>query len=419
MLPAIFFQNQTQIVSASSPGRLDVMGGIADYSGSLVLQMPISFQTSVSIAIRNDSNIRIYSTDTAEIFEISIEIIQNTDDYQELGKKIRLLPNGSWACYVLGCYAAVVFEKSVPLTGLDFYVQSDVPTGKGLSSSAALEVATLKALQKLFHIDFQGTELPTLAQKVENLVVGAPCGLMDQLASYFGKANCLLPIVCRPDAVKAPISIPQNIHFLAVDSGVRHAVSGASYGDVRTAAFMGKQIINTINPAIQCLCDVSVEDFEQKFKNQLPDTILGQTFLEKYGEISDSLSVIDPQKSYFVQTCTKHPIYENARVKAFADMISAMDELLLETNIAYREKQLSALGQLMYDSHQSYSDCGLGNAQTDIIVEATQKLGAKNGFFGAKITGGGSGGTVCILTYGQQNPNKIYKLEELVAQPTK
>jgi len=95
-------------------------------------------------------------------------------------------------------------EKGIPFSGADILIHSSVPIGKGVSSSAALEVATLKALGKTFNISFANTELPMLAQRVENLIVGAPCGLMDQLTSYFGEPRKLLPIVCQPDQIKPP-----------------------------------------------------------------------------------------------------------------------------------------------------------------------------------------------------------------------
>jgi galactokinase len=153
-----------------------------------------------------------------------------------------------------------------------------------------LKLLHIKALSEAFDVSFLGTELPKLAQRVENLIVGAPCGLMDQLASYLGEPKKLLPIICQPDLVEKPISIPKGIFFIGIDSGVRHSVSGASYSDVRCAAFMGYTIIarsfgvsteEILSAKLQhafsklpytgYLCNISVNEFETSFFKQLPD----------------------------------------------------------------------------------------------------------------------------------------------------
>jgi len=394
-----FFQTPAAVVAASASGRLDVLGGIADYSGALVLQMPIDQKTTVRIALRNDAQIRIFSTHESAVFKTDTAIFLKYLDYQILGEAVRKLPNGDWASYVLGCYAILVLERKVALVGLDFFVDSDIPVGKGLSSSAALEVATLKALQQLFDLTFEGTQLPTLAQRVENQFVGAPCGLMDQLACYFGKPNHLLPIVCQPDLVQSPVAIPQGVQLYSIDSGVRHAVGGAPYGEVRTAAFMGKTIINQTCHGVDYLCNISPETFENQHAMLLPARILGADFLQQYGSINDPVSVVCPHTIYQVRVCTQHPIYENRRVKLFLERLQKLDEERLAKDKSYRQTQLAALGSLMYAAHASYSACGLGHPKTDAIVQHVREASVDAGQYGAKITGGGSGGTVCVLAY--------------------
>ncbi|TAF96375.1 MAG: GHMP kinase [Cytophagia bacterium] len=401
MTAATFFQNPAAAVAASAPGRLDVMGGIADYSGSLVLQMPVAEQTTVCIAPRADNQLRVYSTQAAEIFQTSTAIFEQNVDFQTLGKKVRQLPNGDWAAYVLGCYVWLVLEKRIPAVGLDFFVDSAIPVGKGLSSSAALEVATLKALQKLFQLTFNGTELPTLAQQVENQFVGAPCGLMDQLASYFGVPQHLLPIVCQPDLVQNPVAIPEGVQFYGLDSGVRHAVGGASYGDVRTATFMGKTIINQTLPTLRYLCQLSVKEFENQYINLLPTQLSGADFLQQYGSVNDPISQVEAQKMYQIKACTQHAVYENRRVELFLAQLRQLDKTQLAHNPTYRRAQLTALGAHMYASHQSYSACGLGHPKTDELVEQVRQAAPNAELYGAKITGGGSGGTVCVLAWCQ------------------
>ena len=397
------------IITTSATGRLDVMGGIADYSGSLVLQMSIRAQTTVQISSRTDGQLQIYSQEMKEYFSMDVQAIQHFPTYQSLGKFIRLIPNGEWAVYVVACYAVLWREKNIPLQGFDIQITSNVPAGKGVSSSAALEVATMRAFGTFFNVHFKNTELAILAQKAENLVVGAPCGLMDQLACCFSKPNHLLPIVCQPDLLQTPILIPENLHFVGLDSGVRHAVSGASYGEVRTAAFMGKKIMGIEN---DYLCAISPSVYEQKYARLLPETMKGAAFLQQFGGIDDPISGINPDVNYAIRACTQHPIYENQRVQRFQQIITEIQSQRLAEDLIYQQNQLTQLGELMAESHRSYSACGLGNDRTDALVEMVREAGGELALYGAKITGGGSGGTVCVLAYGNKGKQNARRLLE-------
>lgn len=412
-----FFGLNQVLIQATSPGRMDVMGGIADYSGSLVLQKSISQKTTITIGIRNYNQLRIKSLDISFQNEIYIDLDELPNNYEEAQKYLKNIKGGDWAAYIIGCYLVLSNEKKLKLGGLDILIQSDVPVGKGVSSSAALEVATLKALTELFNIELIDTQLPKFAQKAENLVVGAPCGLMDQLASYFGDNNKLLPILCQPDKRYDLVDIPQDLYFVGIDSGVKHAVSGASYSEVRTSAFMGYSIIaqklglskddlekQTELPFNGFLSNISPSLFEANFERSL-NSMYGKDFIQDFGFVTDKLSVIKPDAFYNIKSCTKHPIYENHRVKSFVQLLKSVNE----TNYS---DILPIMGELMFQSHESYNNCGLGNEMTDKIVSMARKTGRENEIYGAKITGGGSGGTVCLMVYGEkglESANQIFE----------
>ncbi|MCY7353469.1 MAG: hypothetical protein LH606_22890 [Cytophagaceae bacterium] len=415
-----FFTDTQVIAEGRAPGRLDVMGGIADYSGSLVLQMPLTESTTVQVAFRADALLRIHSVEVGATFQCPLSTL-STDSYPMLRDSLLRLPGGRWAVYVVGCLAVLAREKGIALRGLDVFVKSDVPLGKGVSSSAALEVAALKALCQLYQIQLTGTELPKLAQRAENLVVGSPCGLMDQLTACFGKTGHLLPIVCQPDLLRPLMSLPDGLRFVGLDSGIRHAVSGASYGQVRTAAFMGYSLIARREgismadlqharrtgdwsslPYGGFLSNISPPMFEERYSALLPEMVTGQDFSEQFTSTIDSVSSLSPTVSYAVRACTAHPVYENFRVTTFAALLENLSAPRLRRDADYRHQILTALGEWMYASHASYSACGLGNAHTDELVEIVRRAGPEAGVYGAKITGGGSGGTVCVLTYGEE-----------------
>lgn len=128
------------------------------------------------------------------------------------------------------------------------YYQSRLVAGKGLASSAALEVAVMQAVVHAQGLQLDGLELAQLCQMAENLVAGAPCGIMDQVTASLGKANCLLALRCQPAELQPHITIPPGIQFWAIDSGREHRVSGSEYRTVRAAAFMGRRMLQDALP---------------------------------------------------------------------------------------------------------------------------------------------------------------------------
>lgn len=375
-----------------SPGRLDVMGGIADYSGSLLLQMPIAEETRVSLLPASDG-VFAASTDSVvphQQFSVTLQELQDLS-LQEYGEQVRQRPGGDWALYVLGCFK--VLEQAIGLKwkGARVMVTSAVPAGKGVSSSAAIEVATMHAIQRAYHITIPPLELALLSQRVENQVVGAACGLMDQLSVNFGKKDHLLPLVCQPCTVLEPIPIPDRIRFVGLDSGVRHAVSGASYGDVRTAAFMGYVIAmreTGIDPAHApyhgYLANIPLGTFQSKFVHQIPVQIRGRDFLDRYQHHLDTATTVDPDKIYYPRATALHPVQEHHRIQEFL-------------RILQQGGDPEEAGRLMLESHAGYQSVGLGEAVTDRIVELVRARGIGHGIAGARISGGGSGGTVTMM----------------------
>lgn len=412
---------------ASAPGRLDVMGGIADYSGSLVLQKAIAQKTFAEISLRDDYQCNIVSQlSSGERLTFSADyrnyLLNGEVDYDYAQKKFKCDQSTSWVAYVLGCVLVLQKEKGIDFKGIDMALASEVPNGKGVASSASVEVASMKALVDAFKLSLADTTLPVLAQRVENLVVGAPCGLMDQLASFFGRADSFLPIVCQPDLIKPIITIPKDLHFIGIDSGIRHSVAGASYSDVRCAAFMGYAMIahalgltnqdiirskeiGTL-PYNGYLCNISLEEFTQRFEHLLPESISGAAFLEQYGSTTDTVTTVDANKVYQVKACTVHPVYENYRVQQFQECLSILDNVQHD---AERNVIIQRMGKYMTEAHDSYSTCGLGTMRTDTLVKLAL---TKRGIAGARITGGGNGGTVCIMATGDEGISTVYELHQ-------
>jgi galactokinase len=411
-----FFNPEKEIVVSRAPGRLDVMGGIADYSGSLVLQLPIREATIAAAQQSSNNKIKIISLTNSEsnrdnFFEMRLEdfFINNKPiDYNSAQQYFIRDEPTRWAAYIAGVFLVLIKERDVSFKqGVNILIYSDVPEGKGVSSSAALEIATMTAVCKAFGIKIDAFESAALCQKVENLIVGAPCGIMDQMTSVFGRKSQLMALLCQPAQLQPFIQIPHEITFWGIDSGIRHSVSGSDYTSVRVGAFMGQRIISEFlkkeeYPDItgNYLANITPDIFEKYFVHHLPKKINGREFIQKYQSTFDTVTEVNPELEYNIRNPTAHPIYENYRVNSFAE--------LLKTLIT--EKTCVRLGELMYLSHQSYSACGLNSSGTDRLVEFSRQTGPEKGLYGAKITGGGSGGTVAIL--GRYNAGR--HIEEII-----
>lgn len=402
-----FFTGGNDVLVARAPGRLDVMGGIADYSGSMVLEIPIAEAAFAGIQKIDEPFLRIRSlgSDSSRTHEFQMPLGDLLFDgecieYSAAREYFRRVPSDSWAAYVAGALIVLIREKDFCFSsGMNILLDSEVPEGKGVSSSAAIEVVSMTAIAAAFDVEINARELAILCQKVENLVVGAPCGIMDQMTSAAGEAGRFLSMVCRPAEVGESIAIPEGVEFWGIDSGIRHSVSGDDYGSVRTGAFMGyRMIAESAGFAVKHFADgvVMIDDpewhgylanitpaeFERRFATKLPRAISGKEFLAKFNGITDTVTRVSPDKTYSVFCPTKHPVYENSRVQEFAKLLTSP------------EPDLEKLGELMYSSHESYSSCGLGTEGTDLLVELVR---LSPNLFGAKITGGGSGGTVAVL----------------------
>ncbi len=408
------FDPATEIIVARAPGRLDVMGGIADYSGSLVLQLPLKEATLAAIQLASGRTLKIVSLNAREegwssYFEMNLDDFEKPAaplDYPAAHRYFQKNAATAWAAYVAGAFLVLLKEKAVTFKqGARLLIHSEVPQGKGVSSSAALEVAVMSAVAAAYRVEIRPREMALLCQKVENLVVGAPCGVMDQMTAVCGKARQLLSLLCQPAVLQDPIKVPDGVSFWGIDSGVRHAVSGAAYVSVRVGAFMGYRIIAGLAgcgiSAEQGSRRVRVNDtkwdgylanitpsvYERNYAAHLPETIDGSSFIARYGGTTDHATTINPDAVYRVAKPTAHPIYEHFRVRTFAELLQS----------SMRQRALEQLGELMYQSHHSYSACGLGSEGTDRLVELARELGPARGIYGAKITGGGSGGTVAVL----------------------
>jgi galactokinase len=387
-----FLSPERPLYIARAPGRLDVMGGIADYSGARVLELPLACSTSVLVQPQAERHCDI-ATRRGERWDLcSIDL--PLAEPPELAAWFQTHETDRWAGYVVGV-VQVMLARSTAAGGLRILIDSSVPEGKGVASSAALEVAVAMAVGTCYHVDIAPTELAALCQRVENHVVGAPCGIMDQMTSACGKEDTLLNLRCQPGTIEGYVTVPHGYRFYGIDSGITHAVSGADYGTVRTAAFMGLRILTSDTAWHgQYLADLLPSQFAE-LARVLPEEMSGAEFLQRYGGTSDSATRVVAERCYPVRRAAAHPVHEQQRVDQFAALLHELRR---------RPGAARELGELMYASHESYGACGLGSDGTDRLVALVKAEAPEHGLFGAKITGGGSGGTVAVFATSDAEP---------------
>ncbi len=411
------FDPSKPIRVSRAPGRLDVMGGIADYTGSLVAEATLDRAAAVALQARPDRQVQIFSFNLFDdglpfTFGIPLDALATVPldtlrlEFAESGRR--------WAAYMTGCLFLLHEKKLLNLLdpahrGMNLSLYSTIPLGAGVSSSAAVEVATMINLMDHFGIRdrIDPMELSSMCQEVENRIVGAPCGIMDQVSACYGEAGSLMRLLCQPHQIQPALSLPPGTRMIGINSNVRHSVGGGGYGRTRCAAFMGHKIILhrmrvmgtsagrdlVADPMNGYLANLDPDQYKSLFREHLPVEISGEAFLNRYGPTVDTATTIVPMNVYRVQQATDHHVLEARRVLRFVEFLGKASTA---TGLQ-RKGFLDKAGHLMYASHLSYTnDALLGAAECDRLVKLVRERESA-GLYGAKITGGGSGGTVGIL----------------------
>jgi len=329
----------------SAPGRVNLIGEHTDYNDGFVLPFAIQQRTHVALGTRADGRIRVVSTFDANAVEVDLAALDalfpdNRDDVPE------------WAAYPLGVAWALLRASgtdAASVTGVDLAIASDVPIGAGLSSSAAIEGAVATALTDTWGLDLDRVALAQVGRTAENEAVGAPTGIMDQMASMLGRADAAIFLDCRSlEAAVVDLGFADaGLQLVVIDTGVKHSHATGGYGERRAACERGAAIMGV--PALR---DVSVDD------------------LPRAAELMDDVTF----------RRVRHIVTENQRV--------------LDTVQTLREHGPRAIGDLLLASHASMrDDFEISVPELDTAVDAAMSAGA----IGARMTGGGFGGAAIAL----------------------
>jgi galactokinase len=347
-----------------APGRLDLLGGVADYSGALVLEIPTVQATEV-VATPAETLV----VGPAELSVAEMERLTALP-YPQVRFDFRRFPR--WTHYVLGVALVLVRHGVIAPPRARLSVSSDLPVSVGVASSAALEAATARALGA----DIEPLRLAALCQEAENHVVGAPCGIMDQVAVAAGEPGAILPVLCRPASLRPSVPLPLGLEVVGWPSGAEHDVSGTPYRRARAAAFMGKRMVEQSSGRSWRW----VSELPADALAALPDLVTGDEFLTRWGETEDDVTAVDPKESYPVRATTTFGVEENARSEAALEGLG--------------RGRPDVLGALMAASDSAYAAMGLGHPAAAAVVAQAR---SRPGVLGARSSGGGCGGTVVVL----------------------
>ncbi len=341
------------------------MGGVADYSGALVLEVATTVATTV-VAEPADALV----VGPARLSRDEMVRLAGMD-YPSLRAELAGLPK--WVLYPLGVALVLVRHAVIEPPAVELRVTSEVPQAVGVSSSAALELATARALTGEA---LDGVHLAALCQEAENSVVGAPCGAMDQIAVAVGRPGRIVPILCRPGDPYPMEQIPAHLEVVGWPTGTEHDVTGLPYRRARAAAFIGKRLIEH---ATGRQWDW-ISELPPAALATLPEVVAGEAFLADLARTGDPLTEVEPGVDYPVRAAT-----------AFGPAEHRRSDLLLA---ALRRADTGPARRLFAASHAGYQAMGLGHPAADRVV--ADALGCE-GVHGARSSGGGSGGTVAVL----------------------
>lgn len=339
------FSDEPTFVSVG-PGRVNLIGEHTDYNGGFVLPVALKRDVRLAVRPRKDRRVRLLSVEYNSAFDFDLDNFVHSDVVQ-------------WANYVMGV-AWALGEKGVPLVGMNAAIGGNVPRGSGLSSSAAIEVASAMAfLTAAGQSDvLSGPEIALVAQRAENGFVGVNCGIMDQFISVLGSENHALLIDCRSLDYRL-VPFPENAGLVIGNTKASRSLASSAYNERRAECETGVRLLQAVLPRITQLRDVAVAELEAN-RHLLPPTVY--------------------------RRC-RHIVRENERV--------------LETVAALEQGDLPRVGVLMDASHASLrDDYEVSSPALDAMVDAMRSA---PGCLGARLTGAGFGGcAVALVAAGEE-----------------
>ncbi len=332
-----------------SPGRINLIGEHTDYNLGFVLPAAIDKAVYIAIGKRPDNAIHLFAGDLHESFESSLNVLQPSAQH--------------WSNYILGV-AEQLIKADHPIEGFNAVIIGDVPLGAGLSSSAAVECATVFALNELFQLGLDKLTMVKAAQKAEHEFAGVKCGIMDQFASMFGKHDHVIQLDCRSLAYKHIPFRMKGIKIVLFDTGVKHSLASSAYNKRREECEEGVALIQQRYTEVKSLRDATIEMVE---------------------------TCLAAKNSNVYHRC-KYIVEEIARLQ--------------EACVCLEKGDMVTFGAHMFNTHTGLSKLyEVSCSELDLLADLAREC---EGVLGARMMGGGFGG--CTINIMEEN-----KVEETIA----
>jgi len=394
---------------ARAPGCLDVMGGITEYTGAVILALTIAEGVTTTVQLREDNRVVIHGRRTAtDDYHDPVSLDLNAFIASGVVEPSRIVSDATelnavpWVAPAVAAIHAMHASGKLNQAsgGLDIVVDSSLPPLRDLSYPSAVIVSAMHAMCGAWGLRLDPFECVQLAVTAENTGLNHPCGPGPAMSLLHGLSDTIVQINCRERAVIGNLNLPVGVRIVGIDCAAKRADANEKYASARTTAMMGRDIIQQILAArgshgVQWngwLSQLTSDDYVTFLRDRIPTKMRGAGFLDSYGPATDPLTRVDPEAVYKIRSRTEHHIYEAGRTRLFAERLAH----------AGRTNDSSALldaGEEMHGSNWSYGQrCALGSVETEQMVNllrAKRSQGA--GVFGAKTSGAGAGGVVVAL----------------------
>lgn len=400
-----------------APINIDVMGGIAQQTGAMVLRTLSALSVMVAVRNRDDQKLglKIVPTDPRKqpctpsrewplsafyaapgLLLGPAELIEKLDTSRAAEKA------------VISVLHAMISSGKLPHLGGGVNIAIEAPSAASIESIASIRLGTCAGIAKQFDLKVDQAELAAFCDCAHYHFEQRAGGPATHLGSLAGQPGELLQICTSSRSLAGSLEIPDGCALVAIDSGARHQQADEKNKNAWVATLMGQDIIRKIaqsmNGRLDGLSEVwdgrlshlSVTDYTDLIRDRLPTKVKGEAFIQHFGGIKDNGAEIDPKATYKVRSRAEHHIYESERVRQFAERLG-------RANRTKDRKALCECGDLMYASHWSYGQrCGLGSIETDQLVNQIRANGKGKGVLGARICGPGGGG--CVVTLIEDQP---------------
>ena len=416
------------VAVASSPGSADVMGGIVEESGSLVLTTTLATAINAAAWQIAGDEVRILFAGVAapgashngDVLSLHLPLSAfDPAATDSAGVRARCAQAGAdWAVPTCLTIRQAIADRLIPMPsgGLAIFLQSDFPAEVDLGKHWVQAAASLEAICRLFQVQADPLQKSRVCAEAVLPLTGL-FNLRTPMTALCGPPEgALLQLLFYPQAMCQVLELPPGIIIMAAATRLSRPTTSQRLIETRVCAEMGRCLIAQmqqadgarIDPAAARLAAVTPVEYVERYRDRLPPKMTGQAFMRRFGTLRGLDGEPNPEATYKIRSRAEHHIYENRRAHEFATGIAR----------ARRTSSLESLihaGELMYASHWSHSQrCGIGGVEADRLVSAIRAHGAKAGLFGAKVTAGGQGGELVVLM--RDDPRAHDALAEAVAR---